>query len=314
MPSIPYTVGGFVQGIAIANIFYGISIAQAYVYVQHWEHDPRWMKWLATIIILLETGNTVFLQRQQFFYSILSIGDPLLVAKIDWSMPVALLFEVASEIFVQTFYVHRMWMFSKNRILTFGTITLLISRHGFFLYCIADTIKLKTWTETELSKIFRSFFISTAALGILTDAIIATTMAYYLYRNQSQLKRTRGVVGWLIIYFVNTGALLVGFSACTIISYLAAPDSLLFGAFIMFYARAVANSLFGALNARHLLRAKIDKSVALSDFSNIPSRLLHSVPIHTRLETATVPKISPESSRVTFSSEAPARVSVQTVP
>ncbi|KAK7682723.1 hypothetical protein QCA50_014106 [Cerrena zonata] len=141
-PSIQSLVGGFVEGIGISNILFGISIAQAYVYTQNWERDPQWMKSLAISVILLETASTVFVQRQQYFYSVLAIGNPLSLEKIDWSIPAALAFEILSEIIVQGFYVHRMWIFSKNRALTIGTSFFLACRYGFFLsegiYLIID--------------------------------------------------------------------------------------------------------------------------------------------------------------------------------
>ena len=84
---------------------YGISIAQAYVYTQNWGRDPMWMKCLAVAVMyvvlvrlsdrdthtpsipfdsLLETVHTVFVQRMQYFYSVLAITDPVGIIKIDW--------------------------------------------------------------------------------------------------------------------------------------------------------------------------------------------------------------------------------------
>ncbi|KAK7689036.1 hypothetical protein QCA50_007727 [Cerrena zonata] len=273
MLTISYIIGGFIEGIGIANVFYGISIAQAYVYMKKCDKDPQWIQWLAAGVMLLETGNTIFLQRQQFFYSVLAIENSHLVTRIDWSVPTAVGFEILSEIIVQCFYIHRMWMFSKNLILTVGTVILLICRHGIFMYCMSDTIKYDTWTELHVSKGFMPSLISTATIIVLSDGIIAVTMAYYLYRSQSQLRRRA-----CVIYLIQYVALLTGVMkdpeyrhlAYFVLrkhwcypSYVAAPNSLLFCAFIILYARAVSNALFGALNARHVLRAKIEQPITL---------------------------------------------------
>ncbi|KAK7682682.1 hypothetical protein QCA50_014065 [Cerrena zonata] len=87
-PPVTSVVGGFIEGIGIANMFFGISVSQAYVYYKQWDRDPVWMKCLAATVILLETCNTVFVQRQQYFYSVLAIENPLLLLRIDWSIPV----------------------------------------------------------------------------------------------------------------------------------------------------------------------------------------------------------------------------------
>ncbi|KAK7683650.1 hypothetical protein QCA50_013026 [Cerrena zonata] len=88
LASIPSLIGGFVEGISISNILFGITIAQFYVYTQAWDRDPKWLKCLATIIILLEIVYTVFSNRAQYFYSVLAIENPALLFKIDWSVPV----------------------------------------------------------------------------------------------------------------------------------------------------------------------------------------------------------------------------------
>ncbi|KAK7682720.1 hypothetical protein QCA50_014103 [Cerrena zonata] len=266
-PSVTDLVGGFIEGIGISNILFGISIAQAYVYMQNWERDPKWMKWLAVSVMLLETMNTVFVQRQQYFYSVLAISDPFLLVEIDWSIPAALIFEVVSEIVVQSFYVHRMWIFSRNIALTTGTSILLLCRYGFYINCIVDTIKYKTWPELHAAMGFKPSFIATASVIIFTDTVIASTMAFYLYRKKSSIRKTRGIMTWLMVYFVNTGAILVALSTTSLITFLVTPNSLLFGATILLYARALANALFGALNARLLLRTKRNETVTFGGTS-----------------------------------------------
>ncbi|KAK7682769.1 hypothetical protein QCA50_014152 [Cerrena zonata] len=84
LSSLPHIVGGLIEGISISNILYGITVAQFYVYTQNWDRDPKWLKLYAIGIILLETGYTACVQRTQYFYSVLSIGNPLLLTKIDW--------------------------------------------------------------------------------------------------------------------------------------------------------------------------------------------------------------------------------------
>ncbi|KAK7680325.1 hypothetical protein QCA50_016565 [Cerrena zonata] len=51
LPSFTSLVGGFVEGISISNILFGISVAQFYLYTQHWERDSKWLKSLAIAIM-----------------------------------------------------------------------------------------------------------------------------------------------------------------------------------------------------------------------------------------------------------------------
>ncbi|KAK7683648.1 hypothetical protein QCA50_013024 [Cerrena zonata] len=86
--SVPSIIGGFVEGAAISNILFGITISQFYVYTQNWNRDPKWLKWLATGVMLLEVVYTVFSQRAQYYYSVLSVQDPVVILESDWSVPV----------------------------------------------------------------------------------------------------------------------------------------------------------------------------------------------------------------------------------
>ncbi|KAK7680357.1 hypothetical protein QCA50_016597 [Cerrena zonata] len=92
-------------------------------------------------------------------------------------------------------------------------------------------------------------------------------MTYYLRRRQSSIKRTQGIVSWLVLYFVSTGAVLVAIALTILISFLIAPNSMLYAGFILIYARALANALFGALNARQRLRTRQNEIVTFGGVS-----------------------------------------------
>ncbi|KAK7683659.1 hypothetical protein QCA50_013035 [Cerrena zonata] len=186
-----------------------------------------------------------------------------------------------------------MWIFSKNFALTIGTSILLLCRYGFYINCIIGTVRYKTWPELRAAKGFRPSFISTGVVIIFTDLVIASTMAFYLYRKKSQIRKTRGIMTWLILYFVNTGAILAALSLTSLVTFFAAPNSLLFCATILLYDRALANALFGALNARLLLRTKRNETVtfggtSLSGNVGIHSHELHKVQVHVEHDTLVI--------------------------
>ncbi|KAK7682766.1 hypothetical protein QCA50_014149 [Cerrena zonata] len=278
--SISSLVGGLVEVISISNITLGITIAQCYVYMQNWERDPKWVKVLAITIVLLEIGYTAFAQRVQYFYSVLAIENPFLVIKIDWSVPAALILGVFAELAVQGFYIHRIWSFSKNLLLIIGTCLLLISRHGLFINCIVDTLRFDTWPALQTGRGFKPSIISSMVVIMCTDAVIATTMVYHLHRKHSQFKRTQTIISRLVLYFVGSGALLVAASAAMLICSLVAPNNLLWGGFVVLYARVLSNSFFGALNARQLLRNKGGETITFGTVSFHDESVVASVELH----------------------------------
>ncbi|KAK7682751.1 hypothetical protein QCA50_014134 [Cerrena zonata] len=253
---IPSLIGGFIEGISLSNILFGITLSQFYVYAQNWDRDPKWLKYLATVIILLETGFTVVSQRAQYFYSVFSITNPLLLAEIDWSIPAALILGVITEVTVQGFYMYRMWIFSRNILLLVGMTALLISWDILWIKCIVDTLTAATWITLFEGRNFKLSVTLSVSLVICSDVLIAATMVYLLRRKQSQCIRTRGILGWLVLYFVSTGAALVALAGSVLICFLVSPSTLLWAGMTTLYVRSVSNCFFGALNARQLLRSK----------------------------------------------------------
>ena len=81
---------------------YGVMIAQACIYFVRSEHDPKWLRWTTMVLMyysvpqkvskvlissyhsVFETAHTSVLFRTLFFYSVRSIDDPTLLAKMDW--------------------------------------------------------------------------------------------------------------------------------------------------------------------------------------------------------------------------------------
>ncbi|KAK7682718.1 hypothetical protein QCA50_014101 [Cerrena zonata] len=173
--------------------------------------------------------------------------------------------QLTSEILAQGFYVHRMWMISKNVPLTVVTVVLFAARIGLVLNCIIDTIKFDTWLELAVVSNFRPSTIASVALTIIHDGMIALTIVYSLRRERSSFRRTQGIVNWLVLYFVNTGAILVALGIVALISVVSDPLNLLFVGLYVVYAKALANAVFGALNARQYLRPKSAEVITFGD-------------------------------------------------
>ncbi|KAK7682700.1 hypothetical protein QCA50_014083 [Cerrena zonata] len=97
--------------------------------------------------------------------------------------------QLASEVLAQGFYMHRMWMISKNISLTAGMIVLFMARTGLVLNCIIDTTKFDTWLELAFVSDFRPYTIASAALTVIHDGAITLTIVYSLRRERSSFKR-----------------------------------------------------------------------------------------------------------------------------
>ncbi|KAK7677706.1 hypothetical protein QCA50_007059 [Cerrena zonata] len=255
--------GGLIECFAISCIFYGITIAQANVYFRTCGRDPQWMKWMATTVIFLETVHTAVLLRKLYFYSVLAIKNPLNLTHVDWTIPAVLILQNVIEIIVNSFYIHRMWLYSKSIMLTIGMFFILLSRDATFLFTAIKSATFTTFGDFDKPGI-KGPLIVTHSLAIGLDALLAASMVYHLYRDRTRFRSTRGVISWMMTYYVNTGVVLAALTLAILVAYLAAPKSLLYAGFIDIYGKAMANSLFGALNSRQVIRNKISPVTIIS--------------------------------------------------
>ncbi|KAK7683769.1 hypothetical protein QCA50_013145 [Cerrena zonata] len=189
---------------------------------------------------------------------------------------------------VDGFYIYRMWTLSRNTILVVAAIQIFLGRNVTFLYWIAQ--KHDTFSSTagslDDSRSTHDTLLITTCLAVGLDIIMAATMVYYLQQNKPEIQRSRGMINWLVIYYVNTGAILASLSIATLVvaHYPVTFPSNLFMGLQNIFAKVMANSFFGVLNSRQLLRAKMETPVVVgpnvfgfvrrsSSFGSIPVRI-----------------------------------------
>ncbi|KAK7683647.1 hypothetical protein QCA50_013023 [Cerrena zonata] len=195
---------------------------------------------------------------------------------------------------------------SRNLTLLIGMTTLLTTFSGLFLTGLVYIFRVGTMAAAT-NLIFKSVMIATCSVVMCTDVFIAATMVYYLYHTgrKSQFKRTQGILGWLILYFVSSGVMLVAFSGSVLICFTTNGNNLVWGGITILYARALSNSFFGALNIRKLLRSKQGQMITFNGVSlpqsTVPTSLeLHQVQVQvsrdTMINTDSNPTLGNESS------------------
>ncbi|CAL1712722.1 unnamed protein product [Somion occarium] len=73
--SIPTIFGGFIESISIATILYGVTAAQAYVYMLNCEYNFKWIKVIASLIVLIETPYTIHCSSYAHIVLLLSTSN-----------------------------------------------------------------------------------------------------------------------------------------------------------------------------------------------------------------------------------------------
>ncbi|KAK7681773.1 hypothetical protein QCA50_015120 [Cerrena zonata] len=263
MPTISEILTGLIFGVGMGLVLYGVSMAQAYVYMLNCENDPTWMKWLVAVVSILETAHTAFLFRELYTYSVTAIENPLTLGVIDWSIGTTLLSSNVIACLVEGFYVRRQWILSKSWLLTLGTSFLLFARVAVHFTVSIETFFYPTWTAFHQKPFLNVLVQTTLALAAAVDAVVAISMVYFLRREKGTITGAKGIITWMMMYAVHSGLILMAASLVVVLTFVTMKDSLTFAGFIAIIGKLYSNSLLGTLNARQVFRSKNNSEPAV---------------------------------------------------
>ncbi|CAL1703701.1 unnamed protein product [Somion occarium] len=264
-PTVDGLLGGLVICFCFVFMLYGVTVTQSYVYMLNCKDDPKWMKLLVATVLILESLHSAFAMRFLYYSVIIAFGSVELVGQIDWSLGPVILLENAIVAAVEGFFIRRMWIrkfkesetaFNANR-----------CAHSCHTTAAVFALTSGTWADFQAAPGPNITVEVSNALSAAVDAIIATSMIYYLHRGQSGQARTDGVVKWLMSYAINSGAMMMIVSLAIAITYVKVKESLLFLGLVMIVSKLYANSLLGTLNARQLLRSKTARAAGVGGSS-----------------------------------------------
>ncbi|EIW86135.1 hypothetical protein CONPUDRAFT_68736 [Coniophora puteana RWD-64-598 SS2] len=112
-------------------------------------------------------------------------------------------------------------------------------------------------------------------LQVVTDFVIAISLAVILFRSRTSYKKTNHVINQLIRGAIQTGVLAGIFSLGHLVSFVRWPSTELYGMFAMPLGRVYTNAILDTLLSREDLRNMLAESDAIRIESNIvPERFL----------------------------------------
>ncbi|KAI0029306.1 hypothetical protein K488DRAFT_88877 [Vararia minispora EC-137] len=154
-------------------------------------------------------------------------------------------------LFVQTFFVYRIYRLSQKNIFVSGLVAVFVVGE-FCTYAVyfGNGVHLGTFAEliAHLRPLSYSINIATA----ITDVSITTAMCFYLQSSRTGFRRTDSMLNRLTLFCVNTGLLTSTDAVCSLTSYLASENSFIYICFFFMLSRLYSNSLMATLNARRV--------------------------------------------------------------
>ncbi|KAJ7200846.1 hypothetical protein GGX14DRAFT_699601 [Mycena pura] len=228
------TMGSMLLGVIVSAVLYGISLLQCLFYFTRYGRDPLYLKALVISTVFLDTVHLSFVIHTVYHYLITNYYNHDALGVMIWSVSLEALPTGVTAALVQSFYAHRVYKMSHQNVLLTGLILLIVlatSACGTAWVVLA----LEAQTYERLLHI-SPLTISINALSTSADVIITVTMCFMLYQTRPASLETESMCLQLIL----------------------SPKTLIYASFYFCIGRLYSNALLASLNARSVIRGRIN--------------------------------------------------------
>nr|GAT56197.1 predicted protein [Mycena chlorophos] len=109
------TLGALQIGVLLSYMLLGVTTMQVYIYVGRFPQDPRWLRVMVGIVWLMELVQGGLVGYALYLYTVLDYGDRLhLLQSAPPTLNAAFVLTALITTVVQLFFIHRIWLLSKN--------------------------------------------------------------------------------------------------------------------------------------------------------------------------------------------------------
>ncbi|KZV71593.1 hypothetical protein PENSPDRAFT_402962 [Peniophora sp. CONT] len=198
------TLGAMHIGTSLAGYLLGLTTAQAVYYYTQYPDDSLIFKLLVGWTVTLDFFHQICIEHNGYEYQVTNWNNPAAILDIFWSL-IAQVFVIGLlTVTAQLFYVWRLWKLSNSYILPAIVSMLALAQFGLLLFYCKEILGLASLAEvgkvTYLQKTIN-------ALSGATDVLIALAMVWHLRSIRTGFEKTDSILGRLMIFCVNSGAL-----------------------------------------------------------------------------------------------------------
>ncbi|KAI0700017.1 hypothetical protein C8T65DRAFT_289459 [Cerioporus squamosus] len=263
MAMIDSTFGAALIGLIVSACLYGITLLQTFSYFRNYSKDATFIKSLVITLTVLDTLHLALCTRTIYWYLVTNFGNTSNLDMTTWSMSLQTDCNGLIGLIVEVFFARRLWMMSRNWLITGIVVVLAFLHFGLGVVFTAESFILGRYSK------FKSLTWETC-LGLgaaaVADIIIAAAMCYYLYTKRTGLKRTDSVVALLMVYSVNSGLTTSIIATICVVTFAAMPTNFVWLSFFWIMGKCYVNSFLALLNSRESLRDKVAGAVQLNHF------------------------------------------------
>ncbi|TFK73585.1 hypothetical protein BDN72DRAFT_834455 [Pluteus cervinus] len=247
------TYGSAFIGLIAAAVLYGVTLLQTYLYYRRYPRDSVVVKIMVFILWLLDTTHLVLCIIAIYWYLVTNFSNEDALDRTMWSMELQTDCNGLIGLIVECFFARRVWIMSRNRVLT-AIIVLLACVH----FGLGIVFTVEGFILMETTKFARLIWVTSTGLGsaAAADIIIAGSLCYYLGKGRTGLTRTDSLISTLIAYSLTTGLVTSVIAFMAVVTFATMPTNFIWLAFFWVLGKCYVNSLLAALNSREFLREK----------------------------------------------------------
>lgn len=174
-----------------------------------------------------------------------------MLSEINWSIGVSLIITTAIVAVVHCFFIYRIWILSEHRItVVIIPIILVTVNVGFEAASCSYIFKAPTWDAFHgSSRSVMTVYVTTSLLTAI-DVLVTGTLIYYLHTRRTGYHRTDLLIRRMETYVVNSGAITIAASLSVLLTFVLAPDNLLYAGLTQLLCKLYNNALLATLNTR----------------------------------------------------------------
>lgn len=226
---------------------------QVLAYIQTFENDTKYIKYMVQGIVVLTTLSVIFLCHGMYYYVITNFDNPSSLSHHVWSWAYLPVVIALVTFIVECFFAIRVYKLSgyqKKLLVLIVTLSV-----------ISNGIKIAAAVEANIhsSGLPKNQQIPACVSLALTAAcgcVISVLQAYYLHKGRTGVKRTDHVINVLIAYTISTGALTSILALFGLTFFAAMPKASIYWAACSISAGTYSNALLASLNGRRYFRSE----------------------------------------------------------
>ncbi|EIW57884.1 uncharacterized protein TRAVEDRAFT_29797 [Trametes versicolor FP-101664 SS1] len=248
--SLGGTLGVTFIGVCVSSMLYGVTCLQTFTYYRSAKaKNDGWLLWsLVAALLAFDSAHQAVVIHAVYNYLVLDFANPFKVINLVWSIPTEVVLNAILALILNGFLTFRLWKLSTRYYLTAIAATLSIGNFGTNLPYAIRGFQYNNIFAAET--ILRTQGIAGLCISVTTEAMISFSLAYYLHRRRTGLRKSNDIITKLIALTVTTGMLTTLFNVADLIAYVTAHDNLYVLFFNFMLGKLYANSLLTSLNSR----------------------------------------------------------------